>query len=137
MCRMTESPAVTRDYELKWGFGLRTAMLVLRATAAHSCSIELSCGERRADAKDLVSLACFSAARGEKVTACVSGVDSEAALAALEELFSVGVGRERCLHRSCECAPVLVGMTGSAVEYSCANQHLWTEDRDAGAVDLT
>ncbi|MBI3563603.1 MAG: HPr family phosphocarrier protein [Elusimicrobia bacterium] len=133
---MIEPLVLNREFDLKWRFGLRTAMLVHRVAAAYSSSIELACRRLRADAKDLVSLACFGADQDATLSVSASGPDAEAALAALSDLFTAGERTVRCLHPDCACAPILVDATPRALEYSCAKLHLWTVERSTGVATV-
>lgn len=133
---MIEPLVVTREFPLKWSLGLRTAMLINRVAARYSSSIELRWKRDRADAKDLVSLVCLGAsagpALGDVVSLSASGVDADAALVALADLFSSGERVSRCAHPGCAAAPILTDLTPRALEYSCSQLHFWTVDRSTG-----
>jgi len=135
---MIEPLVLTREFALKWRFGLRSALLVHRVAVRYSASIELSWNRERADAKNLISLACLRAAAvpdlGQRLAVSASGADAEAALVALAELFESGEPAPACAHPGCAAAPLLTDLTPRALEYSCANLHLWTVERRTGRV---
>lgn len=135
---MIEPTILSREFVLKWRFGLRTAMLVHRTAARYSASIELRWNRERADAKNLISLACLRAAAvpdlSQRLTISASGVDAEAALTALAGLFGFGEPAARCVHPECAAAPILSDLDERRAEYSCAQLHLWTVERAGGKV---
>ncbi len=134
---MIESPAVRREFTLKWRFGLRTAMLVHRVAAHYESSVELTSGRDRASAKDLASLACFTPDQGQRLSLSAAGPDAAAALAVFSDLFTAGDAVARCAHDGCRSTPILTGFNDRSLEYSCAKLHLWSVERATGTVQLS
>lgn len=76
------------------GIHARPAAMLSSAARQHQSEIWLKCGERSADAKDLMELLNLDAVCGDIVTAEISGPDEEAACEAVKTLLQDKSGED-------------------------------------------
>ncbi len=79
------------------GLHARAAARLVRAASAYQSTIKLARvdGSVAADAKSILSVLVLAAARGTELVLTVAGVDEDAAMAAVCELFERKLGEER------------------------------------------
>jgi len=141
---------LTREFELKWRFGARTAALIVKLANRFASRIQISRGEEVADAKSFMDLCSVSADMskiagpempdfrtddiaeigcGDRVRVSVEGPDAAAAMEALTELFTCGSRVERCIEPSCSSRPALGRYTKDYISYGCKKGHDWDVPR--------
>jgi phosphotransferase system HPr (HPr) family protein len=76
------------------GLHARAAAKVVRLAQSFSSTVELRRVDNNAtaDAKSILSVLMLAAGRGTELNAIAEGIDEEAALAALDQLFAQGFG---------------------------------------------
>ena len=76
------------------GLHARAAAKVVRVAQAFNSTVELRRVDNRvtADAKSILSVLMLAASRGTELHATAEGIDEEAALNALDQLFAQGFG---------------------------------------------
>lgn len=145
---------LTREFELKWRFGARTAALIAKVASAFVSSILISRDEEVADAKKIMELMMLSSDSskvavilnenpnfdfstqdiadigcGCRVKVSADGTDATAAINALTELFTCGSRVERCVEPGCSSRPALGGYTKDYISYGCKKGHDWDVPR--------
>ena len=87
---------VERTLLIKQRLGLhaRAAAKLVRVASAFQSQVQLRRleGDVTADAKSILSVLMLAAARGTELQASADGVDEEAAMEAIEQLFAEGFG---------------------------------------------
>ncbi|HKB69042.1 MAG TPA: HPr family phosphocarrier protein [Pyrinomonadaceae bacterium] len=87
---------VERTLLIKQRLGLhaRAAAKLVRVASAFQSQVQLRRleGEVTADAKSILSVLMLAAGRGTELQAIADGVDEEAAMEAIEQLFAEGFG---------------------------------------------
>ena len=81
---------IKKSFILKDGMGLHArpaALLMMRLLKARS-SVEILCGNRRADGKDAMSIMAMNTVAGDEVTFCIDGPDEDEAMRNVEEVLS-------------------------------------------------
>ena len=83
---------IERSFILKDEMGLHArpaAMLMVRMLRVSS-SVEIICGDRRADGKDVMSIMAMNTTAGDEVIFRIDGPDEEAAMKEVEAVLETG-----------------------------------------------
>ena len=74
------------------GLHARAAARLVRLVSGFHCKVELARVDSglSADAKSILSILMLAASRGTQLRACAEGADEEAAMSAIDQLFSDG-----------------------------------------------
>ena len=81
---------IERSFILKDEMGLHArpaALLMARMLHVSSC-VEIICGDRRADGKDVMSIMAMNTVAGDEVTFRIDGPDEEAAMKEVESVLA-------------------------------------------------
>ena len=81
---------IERSFILKDEMGLHArpaAMLMVRMLHVSS-SVEIICGDRRADGKDVMSIMAMNTTAGDEVTFRIDGPDEDAAMKEVESVLA-------------------------------------------------
>lgn len=141
---------LVKEFELKWRIGIRTATFIVhKITKQFTSKIQVSCDKHTGDGKELFdwlalgydpehemvvvvdgrAIANAGPQAGTRIRVAINGPDAVAAMAALTELFSIGVRVSRCIKRGCPSPPILVGYTRHenrfVIDYGCSAWHYW------------
>lgn len=87
-------PETTVIVNHKVGLHARPASIFVQTAAKFSSDISVAHGERKANAKSILTVLTLGAHKGAEITITAEGDDAEAALAALEELVKNNFGEE-------------------------------------------
>lgn len=90
----SKSPEFQRQWTLQNPQGLhaRPAAAIVRCLAELDANVQVAVGERRADARSMLSLVALASVGGDEVTAQASGPDAEAALDRIGNMIQDGFG---------------------------------------------
>jgi phosphocarrier protein HPr len=85
-------PEITLVVQHPDGLHARPATLFVKTALKYKSEIQVSYGERIANAKSMLSILTLGAVQGAQVTICGEGDDAEEALSALCELIETNFG---------------------------------------------
>lgn len=78
----------------KLGLHARAAAKMATTAARYGCKIQAGVGEKRVDAKSVMSLMLLAASQGTQLTLATEGDDAEEAMAALVSLINDRFGED-------------------------------------------
>jgi phosphotransferase system HPr (HPr) family protein len=87
-------PEVTVTVNHEVGLHARPASLFVQTAAKFSSDIEVTHGEKTANAKSILTVLTLGAQKGAEITIKAEGADAEEALTALEQLVLDNFGEE-------------------------------------------
>ncbi|MCC6905019.1 MAG: HPr family phosphocarrier protein [Anaerolineae bacterium] len=83
---------ITLTIQHEVGLHARPAALFVKKAMEFQSAITVFCGDRKANAKSILNVLTLGANKGAQITVQADGSDSEAALAALQELVDSNFG---------------------------------------------